>query len=59
MTRAVEEVYEQASQLPEEDRAELAGKLLESIGDPADEGVRGSLGRRNRTKNGRLSGGSS
>lgn len=39
MTRAVEELYEQASQLPEHDRAELAGKLLESIEDPADEGV--------------------
>jgi putative addiction module component (TIGR02574 family) len=39
MTRAVEELYEQASQLPEEDRAELAGKLLESIEDPPDEGV--------------------
>ena len=39
MTRAVEVLYEQASQLPEEDRAELAGKLLESIEDPADEGV--------------------
>ncbi|MEO8382277.1 MAG: addiction module protein [Acidobacteriota bacterium] len=39
MTRAVEVLYEQASQLSEEDRAELAGKLLESIDDPADEGV--------------------
>jgi putative addiction module component (TIGR02574 family) len=39
MTRAVEELYEQASHLPAEDRAELAGKLLESIGDPPDEGV--------------------
>lgn len=39
MTRAVQELYEAASQLPEEDRAELAGKLLESIEDPADEGV--------------------
>jgi len=38
MTRAVEELYEQASQLPAEDRAELAGRLLESI-DPPDEGV--------------------
>jgi putative addiction module component (TIGR02574 family) len=39
MTREVEELYEQASQLPEEDRAELAGKLLESIEEPPDEGV--------------------
>lgn len=39
MSRAVEELYEQASHLSEEDRAELAGKLLESIEDPADEGV--------------------
>lgn len=39
MTRAVEELYEQASQLPTEDRAELAGRLLESIEDPPDDGV--------------------
>ncbi|HEY0142127.1 MAG TPA: addiction module protein [Thermoanaerobaculia bacterium] len=39
MTRAVEELYEQASRLPAEDRAELAGRLLESIEDPPDEGV--------------------
>lgn len=39
MTRAVEELYERASHLPAEDRAELAGKLLESIEDPSDEGV--------------------
>lgn len=39
MTRSVEELYEQASRLPEEDRAELAGKLLESIEGPPDEGV--------------------
>ena len=39
MTRAVEELYEQASHLPAEDRAELAGRLLESIEEPADEGV--------------------
>ena len=36
MNRAVEQLYEQASQLTAEDRAELAGKLLESI-EPADE----------------------
>jgi putative addiction module component (TIGR02574 family) len=35
----VEELYEQASRLPAEDRAELAGRLLESIEDPPDEGV--------------------
>lgn len=39
MSRAVEELYEQASRLSEDDRAELAGKLLESIEDPPDEGV--------------------
>ena len=39
MTRAVEELYQEASQLPEADRAELAGLLLESIEDPSDEGV--------------------
>ncbi len=39
MTRAVEELYEKASHLPVEDRAELAGLLLESIEDPPDEGV--------------------
>ena len=39
MARAVEELYEQTSQLPVEDRAELAGMLLESIEEPPDEGV--------------------
>lgn len=39
MSRAVEELYERASHLSEEDRAELAGKLLESIDDPPDQGV--------------------
>jgi putative addiction module component (TIGR02574 family) len=39
MTRAVEELYERAAQLPAEDRAELAGMLLESIEGPPDEGV--------------------
>ena len=38
MSRAVHELYEKASELPPEDRAELAGLLLESI-EPADEGV--------------------
>lgn len=35
----VEQLYEAAAQLPETDRAELAGLLLESIEDPSDEGV--------------------
>lgn len=39
MTRVVEELYEKASELPPEDRAELAGMLLESIDDAAEEGV--------------------
>lgn len=39
MTIAVRELYEKASHLPAEDRAELAGLLLESIEDPADDGV--------------------
>jgi putative addiction module component (TIGR02574 family) len=38
MTRVVEALYEQASQLPAEDRAELAGLLLKSLEEP-DEGV--------------------
>jgi putative addiction module component (TIGR02574 family) len=38
MTRPVEELYQQASQLSVEDRAELAGRLLQSIEEP-DEGV--------------------
>jgi putative addiction module component (TIGR02574 family) len=42
MTRAVEELYEEASQLPAKDRAELAGMLLESIDAPADDGVEGA-----------------
>ena len=39
MTRAVEELYEKAAQLPADDRAELAGLLLESIEDEPEEGV--------------------
>jgi putative addiction module component (TIGR02574 family) len=39
MTLAVEELYVAASHLPVEDRAELAGRLLDSIEDPPDEGV--------------------
>lgn len=38
MTRAVEKLYEVASQLPAGERAELAGLLLESI-EQSDEGV--------------------
>lgn len=38
MTRAVRELYEKASQLPPDDRAELAGLLLQSI-EEADDGV--------------------
>ncbi|MGZ5445937.1 MAG: addiction module protein [Thermoanaerobaculia bacterium] len=38
MASVVEELYQQASRLPAEDRAELAGLLLESIEEP-DEGV--------------------
>lgn len=39
MTRAVQELYEQASELPPQDRAELAGLLLESLEEPADADV--------------------
>ena len=39
MSRAVKELYEKASELPPQDRAELAGLLLESIEEPSDEGV--------------------
>jgi len=39
MTRVVHELYEKASHLSADDRAELAGLLLESIDEPADEGV--------------------
>jgi putative addiction module component (TIGR02574 family) len=35
----VEQIYEQASLLSVEDRAELAGRLLENLEDPLDEGV--------------------
>ncbi|MBV9497034.1 MAG: addiction module protein [Acidobacteria bacterium] len=37
MTRAVEELYERATSLSVEDRAELAGRLLESIEEASDE----------------------
>jgi putative addiction module component (TIGR02574 family) len=39
VTRAVQELYEKASELTPDDRAELVGLLLESIEEPADEGV--------------------
>jgi putative addiction module component (TIGR02574 family) len=39
MSRPVQELYEEASELPVQDRAELAGLLLESIDEPSDEGV--------------------
>jgi putative addiction module component (TIGR02574 family) len=39
MPRAVEELYEEASHLPAEKRAELARRLLESIEEPAEEAV--------------------
>ena len=39
MTRAVQELYEQASKLTPSDRAELAGLLLESLEEATDEGV--------------------
>jgi putative addiction module component (TIGR02574 family) len=34
MSRAVRDLYDQAAELPPEDRAELAGLLLESLEDP-------------------------
>ena len=39
MTDAIRELYEQASQLSESERAELAGLLLETLHQPADPGV--------------------
>ncbi|HEV8433010.1 MAG TPA: addiction module protein [Thermoanaerobaculia bacterium] len=39
MRRAVQDLYEKAAELTADDRAELAGLLLESIEEPADEGV--------------------
>jgi putative addiction module component (TIGR02574 family) len=39
MTRAVQELYERASELEPNDRAELAGLLLQSIEERSDEGV--------------------
>jgi putative addiction module component (TIGR02574 family) len=39
MTREVAELFREASQLPEADRAELAGRLLESLHGEPDEGI--------------------
>ncbi len=39
MTNAVRELYDQAAELPAEDRAELAGLLLESLEEERDPGV--------------------
>ena len=39
MPRDVAELFEEAAQLPETDRAELAGRLLESLHGEPDEGV--------------------
>ena len=39
VSRAVHDLFEKASELPSEERAELAGLLLESIDAPADEDV--------------------
>ena len=39
MSREVDELYERAIGLSPEERAELAGLLLQSIEEPADEGV--------------------
>jgi putative addiction module component (TIGR02574 family) len=39
MTRAVQDLYDKASELPPQDRAELAGLLLESLDEGRDEGV--------------------
>lgn len=39
MTTEVAELYEKASELSDEDRAELAGLLLQSLDRESDEGV--------------------
>jgi putative addiction module component (TIGR02574 family) len=36
MSRTVQDLYEKASELPPQDRAELAGLLLESLEQPTD-----------------------
>ena len=39
VSRAIQELYEKASELPADERAELAGRLLEGIEETTDEGV--------------------
>ncbi len=39
MGRSVQDLFREASKLPENDRAELAGRLLESLERPADADV--------------------
>jgi putative addiction module component (TIGR02574 family) len=39
VNRTVDELYKKASELPAEDRAELAGLLLDSVADEPDETV--------------------
>jgi putative addiction module component (TIGR02574 family) len=39
VSRPVDEPYKKASELPAEDRAELAGLLLDSVADEPDEAV--------------------
>ena len=39
MARNIADLFHEASQLPETDRAELAGRLLESLQNEPDEGV--------------------
>ena len=39
MTQAVLDLYEKASELPEKDRAELAGLLLQSIEEEPEPGI--------------------
>lgn len=45
MTNAIRELYEQASQLSESERAELAGLLLETLHQPTDPGVEAAWAR--------------
>ncbi|HEX3584079.1 MAG TPA: addiction module protein [Thermoanaerobaculia bacterium] len=39
MTRTLQEIYRDAAQLPDRERAELAGMLLDSLDDEPDPGV--------------------
>lgn len=39
MRKKIQELYRDAVELPERDRAELAGMLIESLDGPPDEGV--------------------